>query len=63
MARLIIINRMYAGGYLTEGENIGHEIINLIKDDNLENLFLTSNNKSNVFSKTLFLTQLLFFPL
>ena len=27
--RLIIINRMYAGKYLAEGENIGHEIINL----------------------------------
>lgn len=30
----IILNRMYAGGYLESGENIGHEIINLYKADN-----------------------------
>ncbi len=35
--RLIIINRMYAGGYLTIGENIGHEIINLVRSDNGNN--------------------------
>ena len=35
--RLIIINRMYAGKYLAEGENIGHEIINLIRSDNGNN--------------------------
>lgn len=35
--RLIIINRMYGGGYLTEGENIGHEIINLFRSDNGNN--------------------------
>ena len=33
---MLILNKMYVGGYLTEGENIGHEVINLIKakDDN-----------------------------
>ena len=35
--RLIIINRMYAGKYITVGENIGHEIINLIRSDNGNN--------------------------
>ena len=35
--RLIIINRMYGGCYLTEGENIGHEIINLFRSDNGNN--------------------------
>ena len=35
--RLIIINRMYAGKYLTIGENIGHEVINLIRSDNGNN--------------------------
>ena len=33
----IILNRMYAGSYLDEGENIGHEVINLFKDDNGSN--------------------------
>lgn len=44
--RLIIINRMYAGGYLLEGENIGHEIINLIKTDIGENyIWLNSSGR------------------
>ena len=30
----IILNRMYAGSFLDESENIGHEVINLFKDDN-----------------------------
>ena len=33
----IILNRMYAGSYLDEDENIGHEVINLFKDDNGSN--------------------------
>jgi len=33
----IILNRMYAGSYLDESENIGHEVINLFKDDNGSN--------------------------
>lgn len=44
--RLIIINRMYAGKYLTEGENIGHEIINLIRSDN-DNNYLWLNADGN----------------
>ena len=50
--RLIIINRMYAGGYLTEGENIGHEIINLFRSDNGDNyLWLNSGGscKKSIF--------------
>ena len=27
----IILNRMYAGSYLDEDENIGHEVINLFR--------------------------------
>lgn len=33
----IILNRMYAGSYLDEDENIGHEVINLFRDDNGSN--------------------------
>ncbi len=33
----IILNRMYVGGYLEDGGNIGHEIINLYKADNGKN--------------------------
>lgn len=29
ISREIIINKMYVGAYLSEGDNIGHEIINL----------------------------------
>ena len=29
----ILINQLFAGRYLDEGENIGHEVINLFKDD------------------------------
>ena len=32
---VIILNRMYVGDYL--GENIGHEVINLMKADNNNN--------------------------
>ena len=53
--RLIIINRMYAGGYLTVGENIGHEIINLVRSDNGNNyLWLNAGGncqKSNFIDK------------
>ncbi len=43
---------MYAGSYLDEGENIGHEVINLFKDDNGSNYIYinpygTINQKSN----------------
>lgn len=44
MAKEVLINRLFAGKYLEEGENIGHEVINLFKDDNgNNNLFITSN--------------------
>ena len=33
----IILNRMYAGSYLDGSGNIGHEVINLFKDDNGSN--------------------------
>ena len=47
--RLIIINRMYAGKYLTEGENIGHEIINLIRCDNGGNyLWLNADGNCDI---------------
>ena len=42
-SREIIINKMYVGGYLSEGDNIGHEIINLYKADDGENyIYLNS---------------------
>lgn len=38
----ILINQLFAGKYLNEGENIGHEVINLFKDDEgHHNLFVT----------------------
>lgn len=37
MNREIIINKMYTGAYLSEGDNIGHEIINLYKADDGKN--------------------------
>ena len=47
--RLIIINRMYAGKYLTIGENIGHEVINLIRSDNGNNyLWLNADGNCDV---------------
>lgn len=47
--RLIIINRMYAGKYLTERENIGHEIINLIRSDNGNNyLWLNADGNCDI---------------
>lgn len=43
MSREIIINKMYVGGYLLEGDNIGHEIINLYKADDGKNyIYLNS---------------------
>lgn len=42
MSKEILINQLYAGDYLKEGENIGHEVINLFKDDaGNNNLFIT----------------------
>lgn len=33
----IMLNRMYSGDFLTTGDNIGHEVINLFQDDNGRN--------------------------
>lgn len=42
MSKEILINQLFAGRYLEEGENIGHEVINLFKDDEgNNNLFVT----------------------
>ncbi|MBQ7265395.1 MAG: PD-(D/E)XK nuclease family protein [Firmicutes bacterium] len=42
MAKEILINQLFAGKYLDEGENIGHEIINFFKDDDgKNNLYIT----------------------
>lgn len=47
MSREIIINKMYVGAYLSEGENIGHEIINLYRVDDGKNYIyqFTGNNR------------------
>ena len=46
MIKELLINQLFAGGYLDEGENIGHEVINLFKDDNKNhNLFITPSGK------------------
>ena len=43
VSREIIINKMYVGAYLSEGDNIGHEIINLYKADDGKNyIYLNS---------------------
>ena len=43
MKREIIINKMYVGAYLSEGDNIGHEIINLYRADDGKNyIYLNS---------------------
>lgn len=44
MSSEILINKLFAGKYLDEGENIGHEVINLFRDDDgHNNLFITPN--------------------
>ena len=46
MTTELLINQLFAGGYLDEGENIGHEVINFFKDDNgNHNLFITKSGK------------------
>ena len=37
MSKEILLNRMYSGDYLTTGNNIGHEVINLFRCDNGKN--------------------------
>lgn len=42
----ILINQLFAGRYLDEGENIGHEVINLFKDDKGDNyLYITPSGR------------------
>ena len=42
----IIINRMYAGGYLNLSENmIGHEAINLVETDDIVEFFHKPYNR------------------
>lgn len=44
----ILINQLFAGSYLEEGSNIGHEVINLFRDDNDDNyLFITPSGIVN----------------
>ena len=43
---VIILNRMYAGEYLDE--NIGHEVINLIKPDEGDDYYVYINDKGNI---------------
>lgn len=46
MAKEILINQLFAGRYLEEGTNIGHEVINLFRDDDgHNNLFITPSGK------------------
>ena len=46
MAKEILINQLFSGGYLEEGTNIGHEVINFFKDDDgYNNLFITDSGK------------------
>lgn len=44
----ILINQLFAGAYLQEGTNIGHEVINLFRNDNDDNyLFITPSGVVN----------------
>ena len=46
MSKEILINQLFAGSYLDEAENIGHEIINLFRDDDgNSNLFITPSGR------------------
>lgn len=48
----IILNKMFTGGYLDIGDNIGHEIINLYEDDN-GNVYMYLNSMGNIEEKNL----------
>lgn len=46
MGKEILINQMYAGGFLEVGNNIGHEVINLFKADDGKNyVYVTPSGK------------------
>lgn len=48
MNNVIILNRMYAGGYLQLQNTIGHEVINLFKSDNDKNyLYINHDGRIN----------------
>ncbi|MEG0275763.1 MAG: PD-(D/E)XK nuclease family protein [Coprobacillus sp.] len=56
----IIINKMYIGSYLSEGDNIGHEIINLYKADDGKNyIYLNSQGSIDLCHREKKLTILL----
>lgn len=58
--REIIINKMYVGAYLSEGDNIGHEIINLYKADDGKNyIYLNSQGTIELSRKENSITVLL----
>lgn len=47
----ILINQLFAGTYLDEGKNIGHEVINLFKADDGNNyLYITPSGKIDLTS-------------
>jgi len=57
----ILINQLFAGSYLQEGTNIGHEVINIFRDDNDKNyLFITpsGNVKEHIVDKVLFVQNI-----
>lgn len=59
-SREIIINKMYVGAYLSEGDNIGHEIINLYKADDGKNyIYLNSQGSIDLSHKEYEITVLL----
>jgi hypothetical protein len=41
----IIVNRMYIGSYLDQGENIGHEVINLFQPDQGDKTYIWLNSQ------------------
>ncbi len=59
--REILINQVFAGAYLQEGTNIGHEIINFFMDDDEQNyLYITpsGNVKNHDVDKVLFVQNI-----
>lgn len=47
----ILINKLFAGSYLSEGENIGHEVINLFRaDDDNNYLYITPGGTVDLFT-------------
>lgn len=43
---IILMNQMFVGGYLNEGSNVGHEVVNLLEDERGDHyLYITPNGK------------------